>query len=114
MNSVKPITFSLIHRHVAMLVYPDCLMIDAIGPMEVFSFTNAVLQLKGRISQSESAYTLSIIAEQRGPVKSSSGMSIVADKGYKDGSDDIDTLMVAGTTHPAYLDRAIKDIPMQT
>ena len=89
-------------------------MIDAIGPMEVFSFANAVLQLAGRISQNESAYTLSIIAEQRGPVKTSSGMSVVADKGYKDDSDGIDTLMVAGTTHPAYLDAAMKDIPMQT
>jgi transcriptional regulator GlxA family with amidase domain len=114
MNSVKPVAFSSTLRHVAMLVYPDCLMIDAIGPMEVFSFTNAVLQLNGRISQAESAYTLSIIAEQSGPVKTSSGMSIVADKGYKDGSDGIDTLMVAGATHPAYLDRAMKDIPMQT
>lgn len=89
-------------------------MIDAIGPMEVFSFVNAVLQLSGRISQTQSAYTLSIIAERTGPVRTSSGMSIVADKDYNDGSDGIDTLMVAGTTHPAYIEKAMKDRPMQT
>ncbi len=114
MSNEKPIALSSINRHVAMLVYPGCLMIDAIGPMEVFSFTNAVLQLTGKISQAESAYTLSIIAERSGPVTTSSGMSIVADKGYKDDSDGIDTLMVAGATHPAYLDTAMKDKLMQT
>ena len=61
MNHVKP-TFIQQHRHIAMLVYPDCLMIDAIAPIEVFNFTNAALQVTGRIPLSESVYTVSIVA----------------------------------------------------
>jgi transcriptional regulator GlxA family with amidase domain len=112
MNHLK--ATNLQHRHVAMLVYPNCLMIDAIGPMEVFTFANVALQLMGRITLQDSVYTLSIIAEHKGPVKTSSGICIVADRGYEDGSDGIDTLMVAGATHPAYLDGAKNDMPLQT
>ncbi|ESS73147.1 HTH-type transcriptional regulator CdhR [Methyloglobulus morosus KoM1] len=101
------------HRHVAMLVYPDCLLIDAIGPMEVFNFANCALQLMGRISLAESVYTLSIVAEQSGSVKTSSGVSLVADRGYEDANDDIDTLMVAGATHQAYLDAATQDAKLR-
>jgi transcriptional regulator GlxA family with amidase domain len=112
MELVKP-NVHLQHRHVAMLVYPNCLLIDAIGPIEVFNFANCVLQLMGKISLSESVYTLSIVAEKCGQVKSSSGICIVADKSYEDLNEGIDTLMVAGATHPAYLEAAIADITMR-
>ena len=113
MNHVKP-TFIQQHRHIAMLVYPDCLMIDAIAPIEVFNFTNAALQVTGRIPLSESVYTVSIVAEQRGPVKTSSGVCIVADKGYEDIDDSIDTLMIAGATHPSQLEGPIKDTKLRS
>ena len=112
MELVKP-NIHLQHRHVAMLVYPDCLLIDAIGPTEVFHFTNAALQQMGRISLSESVYTVSIVAEQKGPVKSSSGVSIVADMGFDDANKGIDTLMVAGATHVSYLDAAKRNIKLR-
>jgi len=112
MELVKP-KVTLQHRHVAMLVYPDCLSIDAIAPIEVFNFANIALQLAGRISPSESVYTVSIIAEQRGPVKTSSGVSLVADMGYEDANDGFDTLMVAGATHVSYLDVAKQDTKMR-
>ena len=108
MNNIKP-TFIQQHRHVAMLVYPNYLLIDAIGPTEVFNFTNAALQQMGKISLSESVYTVSIVAEQKGPVKSSSGVSLVADKSYQDLNEGIDTLMVAGATHVSYLDAVKQD-----
>jgi transcriptional regulator GlxA family with amidase domain len=108
MNHLKAAT-DLQHRHVAMLVYPNCLMIDAIGPMEVFDFANCALQLMGRISPSEQVYSLSIVAEQNDPVKTSSGMSIVADNSYEDINEGIDTLMIAGATHHSYLEEAIKN-----
>ena len=90
------------HRHVAMIVFPGCVMLDACGPMEVFSFANHALYLFGRISESEQAYSMSVIAEQRGLVKSSSGVSIFADHGYDDIDIDIDTLIIAGA--PRILD----------
>ncbi len=107
-------TVNLQHRHIAMLVYPNYLLIDAIGPTEVFNFTNAALQQMGRISLSESVYTVSIVAEQKGPVKSSSGVSLVADMSYEDTKNDIDTLMVAGATHLSYLDAAKKDLKLRS
>ncbi|WP_411728367.1 GlxA family transcriptional regulator [Methyloglobulus sp.] len=112
MDHVKP-TFNQQHRNIAMLVYPDCLLIDAIGPTEVFNFTNAALQQMGRISLSESVYTLSIVAEKKGPVKTSSGVCLVADKGYEDMDEGIDTLMVAGATHVVYLEAAKQDTKMR-
>lgn len=112
MEFVRP-KVNLQHRHIAMLVYPDCLLIDAIGPMEVFNFANGVLQLMGRISPSESVYTLTIVAEHSGPIKTSSGIRIFADKGYEDINDGIDTLMVAGATHKAYIEAAVQDTKLR-
>jgi transcriptional regulator GlxA family with amidase domain len=112
MKLVKP-TFNPQHRHVAMTVYPNFLMIDAIAPMEVFNFANIALQLLGRIQRTESVYTLAIVAEQCGPVKSSSGICVYADKSYEDLNAGIDTLMVAGATHEAYLEAAIQDTKMR-
>jgi transcriptional regulator GlxA family with amidase domain len=83
-------------RHIAMVIYPGCVMLDACGPMEVFSFTNHALELFGKISESEPVYSMSFIAEQRGPVASSSGLKLFADYGFEDVDIDIDTLMIAG------------------
>jgi transcriptional regulator GlxA family with amidase domain len=113
MKLVKP-TFNPQHRHVAMTVYPNFLMIDAIAPMEVFNFANIALQLAGRIAPSESVYTLAIVAEQRGPVKSSSGICIYADKSYDDLHEGIDTLMLAGASHDPYLETAIQDTKLRS
>jgi transcriptional regulator GlxA family with amidase domain len=96
-------------RHIAMLIYPDCLSIDAIAPIEVFNFANIALQLMGRITQSDSAYKVSIVAHKKGAVKTSSGVSLVADMGTEEANDDIDTLMVAGATHISYIESACKD-----
>ncbi len=116
MKLVKPtIIFNPQHRHVAMVVYPNCLLIDAIGPMEVFNFANIALQLLDRIPRTEAVYTLAIVAEQCGPVKSSNGISVVADKSYEDLNEGgFDTLMVAGTTHDAYLEAAMQDIKLRS
>lgn len=105
---------NLPHRHIAMLVYPDFLTIDAIGPIEVFTFANCALQLMGKISHSESVYTLSIVAEKCGPVKASNGISLVADKCYEDFKDGLDTLMISGATHLSYLEAAKQDVKMRT
>jgi len=99
-------------RHIAMLIFPDCLSVDAIAPIEVFNFANIALQLMGRITQSDSAYKVSIVAEKKGAVKTSSGVSLVADLCYEEAKDDIDTLMVAGATHLSYIQSARQDSKM--
>jgi transcriptional regulator GlxA family with amidase domain len=113
MDQVKISAANIKHRHVAMLVYPDCLSVDAIAPIEVFNFANIALQLMGRIIQSDSVYKVSIVAENKGAVKTSSGVSLVADMGYEDPNDDIDTLMVAGATHVSHIESAKQDPKMR-
>jgi len=88
------------HRHIAMVVYPDCEIVDVTGPMDVFCFANYALRLAGRVAETESVYSLSLIAEQAGPVKTASGMRIIADYAYEDVPDGIDTLMVTGAPFP--------------
>ena len=104
MNHVKP-TYIQQHRHIAMLTYPDCMLIDVCGPMDVFNFANHALRMLGRISPSEIAYTLTIVAENSGSVKTSSGICIVADKGYEDLDEGVDTLLVTGS---ASVDSAVQ------
>ena len=104
MNHVKP-TYTQQHRHIAMLTYPDCMLIDVCGPMDVFNFANHALRMLGRISPSEIAYTLTIVAENSGSVKTSSGICIVADKGYEDLDEGVDTLLVTGS---ASVDSAVQ------
>jgi len=84
------------HRHVAMVVCPDCEIVDVAGPMDVFCFANYALRMAGQITETESVYSLSLIAEQAGPIKTASGMRILADFAYDDVPDGIDTLMVTG------------------
>lgn len=84
------------HRRIAMVVYPDCEIVDVTGPMDVFCFANYALRLAGRIAETDSVYSLSLIAEQAGPVRTASGMRLYADLAYEDVPDGIDTLMVTG------------------
>jgi transcriptional regulator GlxA family with amidase domain len=75
-----------------MLAFPDCQMLDVTGPLQMFAGVNDEL---GR-----QAYELVIAAPKRGPFKTSSGVSLVADLAIADvraarlGSSD--TLIAAG------------------
>jgi transcriptional regulator GlxA family with amidase domain len=62
--------------------------------MEVFAFANAGLQRSGVFS--EPAYPLEVLAAKPGPVTSSCGLQIIANKAYSDSHDGIDTLLIAG------------------
>lgn len=91
-------TVNIPHRNIAMIIYPGCVMLDACGPMEVFNFANITLQLSGRLGGSGQSYFMSLIAAQRGPVMTDSGINLMADYGFGDVDIPIDTLMIAGAT----------------
>ena len=97
-----PVTHNAVnipHRHIAMIIYPGCVMLDACGPMEVFNFANMTLQLFGQLPRSEPVtYFMSFIAAERGSVKTDSGLKLVADYGFDDVDFPIDTLLIAGAT----------------
>lgn len=80
------------HR-VVMLAYDDAQILDITGPLEVFSRTARWLTDNGRASQPP--YSVEIVADEPGPVTTSSGLQLVATGSWRD-VDAADTLLVTG------------------
>lgn len=80
------------HR-VVMLAYPEAQILDVTGPLEVFSRTARWLNDEGVTSQP--AYDVEIVAPEAGPVRTSSGLELVARRAYRQVRR-IDTLMISG------------------
>jgi transcriptional regulator GlxA family with amidase domain len=68
-------------RRMAVLAYPDVQILDVVGPLQVFC---------------HAGYPVEIIGVEAGPVRTSSGMQLVAELGIAEVGDGIDTLLVAG------------------
>ncbi|MGB8902120.1 MAG: DJ-1/PfpI family protein [Methylocella sp.] len=83
-------------RTVYIVAYPGAEILDITGPFEVFAFANAILQQGGVIT--EPAYQIEVLAEKPGPVTTSCGLKIIADRAYSEVTDGIDTLLIAGAT----------------
>jgi transcriptional regulator GlxA family with amidase domain len=81
-------------RRVAMLAYPDIQILDVTGPLEVFSRTSRYLRDQGL--RKDDAYSVEIIALERGPFEASSGLRLYADHGFAEVGRGIDTLLIAG------------------
>jgi len=80
-----------------MVAYPGVVVLDIFGPLEVFGFANRWLTLTGRTTGA--AYRLEILATERGPICTSSGLEIVANRALREvteGAEGIDTLCVPG------------------
>ena len=79
-------------QRILMLAFPDCQMLDVTGPLQMFAGVNDEL---GR-----QAYELVIAAPKRGPFKTSSGVSLVANLAIADLSPEkcrtSDTLIAVG------------------
>jgi transcriptional regulator GlxA family with amidase domain len=102
MNAI-PATPALQPRRVAMLIFGGCAALDVAGPLEVFGFAERWLQLTGQAPGSGfanhlsgSAYALTVLARQPGPVTTMSGLQIVAERAIGEADEDIDTLIIAG------------------
>ncbi|WP_308364616.1 MULTISPECIES: GlxA family transcriptional regulator [unclassified Microbulbifer] len=78
---------------VAMVVYPGAQCLDITGPLEAFSLASRQLVEEGR--RREPAYRIELLAEEAGPVPMSSGITLTADKAYREAGD-IDTLLICG------------------
>ncbi len=81
-------------RRIGFLVYPDCEILDVCGPFEAFYFADDWLSRLGKTA--EPGYRSIIMAAAPGPVRTMSGMEIVATHGFAEISDGLDTLVVAG------------------
>lgn len=78
----------------AVLAFPSVQALDVVGPLEVFGRTARWLrEERGRPNP---AYATLVIAPRRGPLASSSGYSLVADRALSGLPERLDTLLVAG------------------
>lgn len=79
-------------HHVAILGFPDAQMLDITGPLEVFARTSRWLADTWRRPP---AYSIELVAARAGPLRMSSGLELVAGRGFRD-VEACDTLLVAG------------------
>ena len=93
-------------RRVVMLGFPDAQMLDITGPLEVFAMASQQLR-SGRVV--DPGYRISLVAPERGPLRCSSGVSLLADLAFPAIRGRIDTLLVAGGegTRSAIRDEAL-------
>jgi transcriptional regulator GlxA family with amidase domain len=83
-------------RRLGFLIYPDCEILDVAGPFEAFHFADLVLGVLGRTK--EPSYQSLVLAAPPGPIRTMSGMEIVATHRYDEINDGLDTLVVVGGT----------------
>ena len=81
-------------RKISILAYPWSEILDITGPYEAFTFASWALQKAEMIK--EPTYLIEVLAEQPGPVKTLSGLEIVAHRSYREVNDEIDTLIIPG------------------
>jgi transcriptional regulator GlxA family with amidase domain len=89
-------------KTVAMVLFPDFLLLDMAGPLEVFSVANRYLK-------PESHYQLTTLGTERGPLRASNGVLVHSDRHIEQALERYDLLLVPGgpgaynEKHPALL-----------
>ena len=81
-------------RRVGFLVYPDCQSLDLTGPFETFHWADLMLSVLRR----PPIYRSLVIAKAVGPIRTMSGLEIVASHSYEEMVERLDTLVVVGGT----------------
>lgn len=80
-------------KTIACLIYPDFMSLDAIGPLQVFASANVERQRQGLPDY----YQTLLLAEQAGPVVSSAGIQVIAQRTLSEiQANQIDTLLIPG------------------
>jgi transcriptional regulator GlxA family with amidase domain len=81
-------------RRIAMLAVRDAQILDIIGPLEVFSRAARLMSDEGR--RGPPAYVVEIVAPRAGRLAMSSGVALIAARGFDAVKGGIDTLLVTG------------------
>ena len=84
----------MLRRRIVFLAFPDVQVLDVTGPLEVFGRAARLLVERGL--RRDLAYSVEIVAATAGPIETSSGIKIVADRRFRDVRYRVDTLLVAG------------------
>jgi len=77
-----------------MFAYDGCQLIDVTGVLEIFVY--AADLLRQRYPDAPPYYTVEILGERKGYLRTSSGIKLVADRSYRAAGEEIDTLLIAG------------------
>jgi len=87
-------------RKVTIVAFPDVQTLDAIGPAEVFTTAERL---------EPGSYEVELVARQRGPLRTSSGVALLPRRVLSEVRGPIDTLVVAGGVgvYPALRDREL-------
>ncbi len=80
-------------RSVLVIAFEDVQILDVAGPLEVFNIASRLLE---RDARGASGYRLELAAPQRGPVRTSNGLQLIAASTVSHISVAPDTLLVAG------------------
>ena len=90
-------------HHVALVVYEGVQSLDLTGPLEVFAAAND--------AGAAPAYATTVVSPGGGPVRTSSGLAVVADRSIAEHTGPVDTLVVAGGqgTREALADAGLVD-----
>jgi transcriptional regulator GlxA family with amidase domain len=86
-------------RTVVMLAFADAQVLDVVGPLQMLAAVN------DERPKDKPAYGVTLLAEKKGPFRTSGGIRIDADGDYRDLPRQIDTLMIAGGS----IEAALKD-----
>jgi transcriptional regulator GlxA family with amidase domain len=86
-------TLGLVARRVVFVTYPRITALDLVGPHEVFT---AATEIARRAGGEADAYAVAVTAATAGPVRTSRGPAIVADRALASVRGAIDTLVVVG------------------
>ena len=81
-------------RRIVVVTYPSAQILDVTGPIEVFARTARWLVERGLWN--DLAYAIELVAPQAGPVMTTSGVALVAQRALTAVRGPIDTLLVAG------------------
>ena len=87
----------------AIVVFDEAQILDIAGPMEMLR--GASLAVRDKTATRAPAYETQIVAHDKGTVRTSCGLQIVATDSFDSARQDIDTLIVAG----GVMDAALKD-----
>jgi transcriptional regulator GlxA family with amidase domain len=86
---------------IAIVVFDEAQILDIAGPMEMLR--GASLAVRGRSAASGAAYETQIVASEKGAVRTSCGLTLLATDSFESARQDIDTLIVAGGVMDAAL-----------
>ena len=81
-------------RRIAILAYPDVQLLDVAGPLQVFASASELMARGGRVGPP--AYGVEVLAARPGPVRTSSGLGILASASWREVTGGVDTLLIAG------------------